>query len=162
MVVLLMLACSGSGNDGDKFFSSDGRYTPPEWGSSSTDDTAATDTADTGGSEGDPGAPVFSSFVVTWEDFPNIGTVLQGLAEFTDENDDAVGGICYVDLFNPDFISDYQLTVSEESGNDVCLVSGNTITIAFKDLDATVAGSLTLSVKDSSGNVSAEVTDTTD
>ena len=158
-VLLLLAACSGTGEGG--FFGSSGRYDQPTWGDTATD-TGSDTGGDTGSSTGDPGAPVLSNLEVTWEDYPNIGIVLQVIAEFTDEGDDFSGGVCYVDVFNPDYISSFEMTASEESGSNVCLVSGTTLTMGFQDLDDSVEGAILLSVKDESNNVSAEVEGSTE
>ncbi|GDX82010.1 hypothetical protein LBMAG42_38210 [Deltaproteobacteria bacterium] len=152
MVVLFLAACSGVDDEG--FFSSSGRYDQPSWGDTATD--TGSDTGDTA-SGGDDGAPVFTSLVVSWEDYPNIGTVLQVLGEFTDDGDDFAGGTCYVDVYNPEYVDSFELDASTETGANVCLITGSTLTIAFEGLDETAVGSVLLAVQDSSQNVSAEI-----
>ena len=158
-VLLLLAACSGTDEGG--FFGSSGRYDQPTWGDTATDTGTDTGT-DTSTSTGDAGAPILSNLEVTWEDYPNIGMVLQVIAEFTDEGDDFAGGVCYVDVFNPDYLSSFEMTASEEAGANVCLISGTTLTMGFQDLDDSVEGSILLAVKDESNNVSAEAAGSTE
>lgn len=153
MLVFLLAACSGADDEG--FFSSSGRYDQPSWGDTATD-TASGDTGDTA-SGGDDGAPVFSSLVVTWEDYPNIGWVLQVLGEFTDDGDDFSGGTCYIDVYNPEYVESYELDASDSDGENVCLITGSTLTFGFQGLDETAAGSIVFTAQDSSQNVSVEM-----
>ncbi len=155
MVVLLMLACSGSGDNGDKFFSSDGRYTPPEWGTSSSDDTAATDTADTGSSEGDPGAPVFTDIEGSWEVYTEIdGAVLQVMASYTDDGDDIVDGNCYIDVTFGDSDANFDGSIGTDK-SAACVATGGTFVFALQGLDDSIDTHVEFQAQDTSGNVSA-------
>ena len=60
------------------------------------DDTADGGTDDTGAAfEGDEGAPDLGTLTASFEDVPNVGTVLYVYISFVDENDSLVGGTVY-------------------------------------------------------------------
>ncbi len=154
MVFLFLGGCATLGLD-DPFNSNSGRYDQPNW---ATADTADGDTGDTADGDGDAGAPVLTNLVLAWTDYPNIGTVLEFTADYTDEGDDIVGGTCYIDLFNgSDYIGDFLYEVVDDPGgeSEVCSAVGGTLQFAFQELDDTQTGSIGLEVQDGSGNVSA-------
>ena len=154
MVFLFLGGCSVLGLD-DPFNSNSGRYDQPNW---ATDDTADGDTGDTADGGGDAGAPELTNLLLAWTEYPNIGTVLEFTADYTDEGDDIVGGTCYIDLFNgSEYIDSYEYEVVDDPAGEgeVCSAVGGALRFAFQELDETLAGSVGLEVKDGSGNVSA-------
>lgn len=153
MVYLFLAGCAIERDD-DPFFNNDGRYDPPDWSASDTADGG--DTADSG-SGGDAGAPVLTDEALSWDDMPNVGTVLLFQAAYTDEGDDIVGGTCYIDAFNDDeFVQDFVLDVTDSpDGEGVCVAIDGTFFFALQDLDDSKSGAVTVEVKDGSGNVSA-------
>ncbi len=96
MVVLLMLGCStatssfGFGSGGERY-----DVNVPDTGG----DTAG-DSGDSGGGDsgGEPGAPVITSFILTWYEIGNQGFALFADIEYVDDEDDVMGGKVFYTL----------------------------------------------------------------
>lgn len=156
MVFLLLVACSSQDSTGDKFFSSDGRYTPPGWGDADTGDTAGSDSGDTGANEGDPGAPIFSDITGEWTVYPDVeGDVLAVKASYTDQDDDLEGGQCFIDAYVDDAnVGTFDGTASSDAGS-TCVLSSGSMRFALQKLDTSQTTVVEFSAKDKSGNTSA-------
>ncbi len=154
MVFLFLVGCSALLDD-DPFSGGSDRYDQPDWSSSDTADTAG-DTGDTAGG-GDAGAPVLTDIDLTWEEYPNIGNVLQFVAKYTDEGDDIVGGMCFIDVYNGDEAAgSFELEVSDDpDGEGVCVAVSGSLIFAIEDLDDGKSGGVSVEVMDGSRNVSA-------
>ncbi len=158
MFVLFLAACTP--DDAGGFLSSSGRYENEAWGIT---DTA--DTADTGGSGevGGEGAPVVGEVSLSWSEYPNYGMVLEIYIGFTDEGDDILGGVAYVDIFQPGdelaFPGILDIVdiagVEEPEADTAYLIDTETIFFAIDNLDETEDTWMTLELKDASGNISS-------
>lgn len=161
MTLLTLIACTSL--DGT-FLSGSGRFVPSRSGDTgdSAGDTAGSDT----GTVGDDGAPVLVDASLTWQDYPEDGTVLVFSGTFTDEGDDIIGGTCFIDVYSDgEYLDDASLPLSDDSeDNDgqVCLVIGDVIGFAIPGLDASKSAGIDISFSDSSNNTSAEYTYETD
>lgn len=151
MLFFLLTACS-TVDEGDRFHGASGRYDQPKWGDTG-DDTAEEGDTSAPNPDGDPGAPVFTDVVGAWSDYPNIGTVLEVTASFTDEGDDIEGGSCYIDAYYGSDNANFDTSVGSGDSDGCKAVSGAFI-FALKELDSSKTTLVEFQVKDSSGNVS--------
>lgn len=123
------------------------------------------DDDDTGGGDDtgevdNPDAPVITAFSAEITDYGQTGLVLLLVISFSDANDDVDGGKLNVSVLEEG--REEPVSNSVDIGGDYAWIdSDGDINMAFEDIDTSATYSVTVSVEDQAGNVSAEATDST-
>lgn len=133
------------------------------------DDSGAQDSGDSGdsGGGGEEGAPELRTLTGSFEDVPNVGTVMYVYISFTDENDSLVGGTVYPTFTDSGGEStDGEYAIGDYDAGEVSEAfvdpDSGSLFFAVSGLDETDSWSVDAYVKDSEGRRSNSVSGTVD
>ncbi len=149
LVALVAGLSACSSDDGSSFGSGGNGFD----GFTDSDDTGSSGD-DTGGSvEENPDAPVITEMRAGFEDYPNIGMVLEVGIKYTDANDDVDGGQLILGIQEGDSQESDEV-ITDIGGEHAYIDSSGEIILASADFDTGLDYTITAIIQDVAGNAS--------
>lgn len=117
--------------------------------------------SDTGSSSESSSTPQLENPTAYWDDYPNIGRVVEVSADYTDAEDDLVGGTLSTEVFDDgESLGSLEAEIEQDEGSAWVPEDETTVYFVIQNLNEGTAYEIDFEVTDLAGNTSDTVTAT--